>query len=390
MLCYIYNVCLLNSLFPSPWKQAVSVLIHKSNKPRDLPSSYRPISLLPVFGKIFESLLASRITDYMNRFNLFSPFQAGFRKGYCTSDQVLRLIHDISHNLNSKNHSLACFFDAEKAFDKLWHNGLIYILNSLGLPTKIIRLLIQFLRTRSVQFKVNNTLSEKLTLKAGTPQGSPLSPLLFIIYINEIPSIFPDFCKVSLYADDLAIWTNHPNFSVTHNRLQTAIAGLHRWCTLWRINLNPTKSQILHFSNGYKKFITNIKLNNKLIPVCKEVRFLGFIIDNKLSFRSHFKDVEARASARINSLYRLAGYWKKPIAPPKNYPTSLHPTYQINFRLLLYCLPLDLQNPTKQTWEITKQSPKNLPSPTKHHYPPSSLWPSRSTNCRTKMQHLTC
>ncbi|KAM8740389.1 uncharacterized protein AB9X84_020255 [Acanthopagrus schlegelii] len=205
----LYTTCLTTGHFPSPWKIALVTMIHKPGKdPHDV-TSYRPISLLSHIGKLLERIITSRLSNHIESIGLIGIHQAGFRKGRATTDNILRLSEDIYRNFNKKQITLAIFFDIEKAFDKVWHNGLMYRLmdTNLKLPKPTQSIISSFLNNRHIKVKVSSAISTPFTPQAGVPQGAVLSPLLFLIYTSDIYYPPATIAKVSQFADDLCYWS---------------------------------------------------------------------------------------------------------------------------------------------------------------------------------------
>ena len=186
----IYNSCLRTGYFPNAWKLAKVVMLPKPCKDLTKPTSYRPISLLPAMGKIFERIVASRLSTFLEKSNYFDEKQAGFRKKHSTLDQLFKLSQSVSTALKKHKKAVGVFLDVEKAFDAVWIEGLKYKLSipEVGIPTKMIRILSSFLTNRHLRVHQDNAVSNKIELRAGTPQDSALSPLLFIFYVNDTPN----------------------------------------------------------------------------------------------------------------------------------------------------------------------------------------------------------
>ena len=146
---------------------------------------------------------------------------------------------------------MAAFLDVEKAFDNVWHDGLRYKIFMLDLPTKMTRWLSDFLVGRIIQVNVNGCLSDKINPMAGVPQGSVVSPLLFLIYVNHLPKPHHRQNSKSQFADDTALWAASKNVHLAAKRLQKDLRKLTKWCAKWRIKLDPEKTKVIIFSRSY-------------------------------------------------------------------------------------------------------------------------------------------
>ena len=163
-------------------------------------------------------------------------------------------------SFNQGEHVIAAFLDVEKAFDNVWHNGLRYKIYQLDLPTKLCRWLSDFLVGRVIQVKIESFLSPKVYSKAGVPQGSNLSPLLFLFYVNDMPNPSHHQTDKSQFADDAGQWAVSKNIDLAVEYLQRDLDKLARWCAKWRIKLNSEKTshnilQVLICNEGRTCFI---------------------------------------------------------------------------------------------------------------------------------------
>ena len=323
-LCLIFSDAIRIGYFPKTWKIAQVKMVPKPNKDTKFAKSFRPISLLSCIGKLLERILARRLSTYLEDNKLFSKSQSGFRTHHMTTEQLLRLSEEA--HIGFKNHmsTAALFLDAEAAFDRCWHNGIRYKLKkNLNLPNRIIRLLSSFLTGRSLQVVYEGCFSHVVHLKAGTPQGSPLSPLIYIIFVNDYPTSMEENCSLSQFADDTSLWTTTYFQSTAIRRLQTALNALEGWCRKWRVKLNGEKSNLIFISRNGKKEDENhaLHLFNDIIRPVNSAKFLGIEIDSHLSFKKHFDNVVNKSCKRLNVLKVLSYNGTKPEIMIKLYKT---------------------------------------------------------------------
>lgn len=334
-LAIVFNSCIQIGYFPKTWKKAIIQPILKPHKPKHDPKSYRPISLLSTVGKLFEQIINHRLKDFLEHHNLLNPDQCGFRPGKATTDQLLKFTQHVAQARvrgRIKAKTLAIFIDIEAAFDKVWHNGLLYKLQRLGLPDELTRLLASYLRDRKLSVKFGETFSDIYNIEAGVPQGAVLSPLLFNIYINDIPKANRDI-KISQFADDIVIWTSHKNPDLAGTNLQNYLDQLSNWCNKWRITLNPAKSTLLYISHQ-QNTRPNMHINGTQIDYSTSTNFLGLTINNTLTWHNHIDKIKQRCNARLNLLRKISGTsWG---ASPK---TIIHTYNALIFPVLNYAYP---------------------------------------------------
>ena len=307
-IALIYNSCLKTGYFPNAWKQAKVVMLPKPGKDLTKPTSYRPISLLPAMGKIFERIVASRFSAFLEKVDYFDENQAGFRKKRSTVDQLFKLSQSVSTALKKHKKAVGVFLDVEKAFDAVWLEGLKYKLGrpEIGIPTKMIRLLSSFLTNRHLRVHQNSAISNKIELKAGTPQGSALSPLLFIFYVNDTPKP-PPGVLISKFADDMAAWAIQKQEKRAEKLIQKHLDSLSEWCNKWKIKLNPSKTQVGLFTNSNNTKEITLNLGRVPLTVSNEIKFLGLTFDRKLTWRHHIDNVRHRMWLRINAIKAISG-----------------------------------------------------------------------------------
>ncbi|GBP08248.1 RNA-directed DNA polymerase from mobile element jockey [Eumeta japonica] len=237
LLVAIFNACLQNCYFPSVWKEAEVISIHKPGKPRDLPASYRPISLLSGLAKLFERVLKTRLSNHLFGKGLIIDEQFGFRPAHSCPQQVLRPVEYVMEGFKTKQKTVSVFFDVAKAFDRVWHAGLVHKLYSLEVPDRLIFIIQNFLYNRYFTFRHERTHSTRRLIRAGVPQGSGLSPLLYSAYTNDIPRPTSGV-QLALFADDTALFFRSRTKRSIFRHLPKAIDELGQWFRKWRIEVN--------------------------------------------------------------------------------------------------------------------------------------------------------
>ena len=245
----------------------------------------------------------------MEENDLFTVSQSGFRAKHMTAEQLLRLSEECHLSFKQKKFVAAIFLDAEAAFDKCWHNGIRYKLKkNLNLPDRMVRIMSSFLTDRSLTVFHEGHWSNKVNLGAGTPQGSPLSPLIYLIYVNDFPKEIQDHCKTSQFADDTSLYAVAYTQQYATQKLQKGLDLLEGWCRRWRVKLNAGKSKFVFFSriNQEKNENYRIALFNDTIEPSEDARFLGVEFDRRLSFNSHINGL----CARVKTPQRLPSYCK--------------------------------------------------------------------------------
>ncbi|KFM65725.1 RNA-directed DNA polymerase from mobile element jockey, partial [Stegodyphus mimosarum] len=293
-LISIINACFTHNYFPISWKQAKIFLLPKPGKDSSKPDGYRPISLLSSLGKIYERLILTRLEPYLP---LLPDEQYSFRKNLSTTRQLVRIVEFIGAAFHNKQSVALLMLDVAKAFDRVWHEGLIFKLINMGLQRELILLIYSFLQHRTFYVIQGNEKSNIKPIRSSVPQGSILGPILYLFYISDFPK--PNLNHYSLlacYADDTAIAIKSIQAKQAIAKMQQYLHSVEDWCTNWRVKINATKSQLL-ILNKSKKFnnLQDLLLFQEPVPIVSKAKYLGIILNSKLTWSDHIQSVKNKA-----------------------------------------------------------------------------------------------
>ena len=285
--------------------------MHKKGN-KDLINNYRPVSLLPIFSKIYEKCIYDTLYNYFEGNDLFSKSQSGFRKGDSCVSQLLSITHEIFKGFDANPSLDTCgiFLDISKAFDRVWHEALIFKLRSYGISDSLLRLFNSFLSERFQRVVLNGQASEWRKVLAGVPQGSILGPLLFLIFINDIPANLE--CNVKIFADDTSLFSLVRDPNESSAKLGRDLGRVARWAHQWKMSFNPDPSKQaveVHFSRKINPVDTPpVYFNNLAVASCETHKHLGLLLDKRLAFDRHVEEMILRANKGIGLITRLRRY----------------------------------------------------------------------------------
>lgn len=280
-------------------------MLPKPGKDPKVVTNYRPISLLNTLGKLFEKVIVRRMHEYLRERGFFNQFQRAYLEDKEAAEHIYCLGDEIRLAKSCGWITTAVSLDVEKAFDSVWHDGLRYKLSSIGLPETLVRLLSSFMTDRTIRVRVDRTLSDPVYLMAGTPQGSVVSPLLYLIYVNDLPIQPANYCRAGQFADDINAWTTDANKNVTFIRLQRTLNVIQRWCSKWRIKLNVRKTQLVCFSRKGKK--RTLEMFGNTINESDAMTMLGVTFDKNCSLTAHCQSKATKAMQRVRLLRMISG-----------------------------------------------------------------------------------
>ena len=319
-LLRIFNDSFSGATIPQIWRHAIIIPVLKSGKPASKISSFRPISLTSVVVKLLEKIIYDRLYYLAESKGWLTNLQAGFRKNRSTEDQILRFNQQISDGFQLKpaKRTVMVLLDYSKAFDQVWREELLLNLCDLGVPFIMIRWIKAFLQSRTAQAKVNGWIGRKFPLRQGVPQGAVLSPLLFLLFINDLPKVIPDHTDAALFADDGSLWSSDCDLNTANRNLQESVTAVEEWSTRKKLQLNADrgKSEATFFSPDPHEasWRPNIILLGSQLEYNKDPKFLGVYLDRTLSFREHTSRVSAKAGSRDRILAALGSKewgWRK-------------------------------------------------------------------------------
>jgi len=327
-----FNLVLTSGVYPDSWAKGFITPIHKKEDPL-LPDNYRGITITSCIGKLFNSILNCRLIDFLNKRNILRPEQIGFRAKCRTSDHifVIKALCD-KYKKRDKKEVYMCFIDLQKAFDSISHPCLLFKLLEMNMNGHVYEIIKSMYSKIVLQVNVGTGLTEEFTSNVGVRQGDNLSPTLFNLFINDIPTIFGSACKpvtlnettlnCLLYADDLVL------LSESAEGLQTCLDELHIYCEKWGLTVNLQKSKAL-IMNSSKNCHLNLKFGENRVEIVKEATYLGVVLDSTGSFKTCMRSLYNKG---LKAIFKL----KKVISPLPSIDTCLHLFHHMVKPILLY------------------------------------------------------
>jgi len=311
---HLMNRSLSHGVCPDSSKIARVIPVYKNKGDRHLFTNYRPISLLPAISKIMEKLIYDKIFSFLVRYQILFKSQYGFRKGHNTTHATLDFLQTIEKALENDEYAIGIFCDLSKAFDTLNHEILIKKLEHYGIRGNFLAWLKSYLQNRAQFVDIDGVRSTCKPITVGVPQGSILGPLLFLIYVNDLPAALEKLRPI-MFADDTNLILRGKNLSELKTVLENELNELDDYFKANKLKLNIDKTKLMCFRKKSDKFVKsdlNIPLDNAIINCVDEISFLGFVLDSHLSWDAHC----CKVANKVSQITGLLGRFKK-ILPTK-------------------------------------------------------------------------
>jgi len=299
-LCHLFNKSLVNGYFPDAWKIAHIVPIHKKGSRSDV-SNYRGISILSSIPKLFELIVTNHLTFHTKQ--IISTVQHGFTSGRSTSTNLLQFTNFVVDSIESKAQVDAIYFDFSKAFDSINHAIILQKLAAIGFDQKFLRWIDSYLKGRKQYVLLNHVKSTYIHCHSGVPQGSHLGPVIFLLFVNDIPDIFKS-CNVLLFADDLKIFMP-VRYVMDVYILQAEINSLSRWCSANRLSINVSKCNVMSFYRTLNPLILNYFFDGNQLRRVTSITDLGVTFDHKVTFSTHIDKIILKSNSMLGFIIRM-------------------------------------------------------------------------------------
>ena len=293
----IFNNILVTGIYPDQWKMANVTPVHKKDN-KQIINNYRPISLLPIFAKVFENIIFKNLYNHLVSNNLITNNLSGFRPGDSVTNQLIYLVHETfkSFNCNENIEVRSVYLDMSKAFDKVWHEGLIFKLKQNGVTGNLLKLLENYLNNKKQRVVLNGMHSDWGLSNSGKPQGSVLRPLLFLVYINDFEN---GMSSIKHFTDDTSLFFIVNDSITSADELNHDLQFISRWALQWKMNFNrdPTKSaeEIIFSHKRTHQVHPPLFFNNIEVKQVNDPKDLGLTLDSKLTFVNYIGEKVSKA-----------------------------------------------------------------------------------------------
>ena len=308
----LFDTVLTKGHFPSNWRENTLTPLYKNKGDHSDPKCYRGIAVAASISKLFLTILQQRLQKYVYNNTLIPDCQIAYKKGSATSDHILTLKNIIDKYIHraSKCRLFVCFVDFRAAFDTVWRKALLYKLTKIGVCGNFFNVIESMYSTVFYRVKLNGTLSSRIPSNVGVKQGCVLSPLLFNLFISDLPDIFSDYCdpvnlngvnlNCLMFADDLVL------ISESHTGLQNCLSELQKYCEKWGLTINTDKTKVVIFNKGGNKYSTySFNINGINIEIVQQYCYLGIAFSASGTFVNACKILYDKSLKALFMLKRI-------------------------------------------------------------------------------------
>ena len=306
-LCTIFNCSIDTGIFPDDWKSAKVLPLFKQGERSEM-GNYRPISIIPTVAKVFERIIYDQVYAFLTVNELISSFQSGFRCLHSTVSALLEATNDWAFNIDQGNVNAVVFLDLKKAFDTVDHEILLSKLKAYGFGDSAHTWFKSYLRNRSQRCFVNGHFSDKRLLSCGIPQGTILGPLLFLLYINDLPNCLVH-SNSRMYADDTHLTFASNNIDDINSNLNQDLANVNEWLIANKLTLNQSKTEFMLIGSRQRistfHSAPNLRIDGVPLDQVSHTKSLGVHIDENLSWNEHINKLSKKIASGIGALKRI-------------------------------------------------------------------------------------
>ena len=307
-LSKLFKKSLETGIIPQEWKSAEVTAIFKKGNKTD-PGNYRPVSLTCICCKIMEQFVRDKIVDHMTENELYSKCQHGFRKHRSCITQLIEVYDKLTELIDDGKNIDIVYLDFKKAFDSIPHERLLLKMKGYGIVGKTLQWVRSFLTGRKQRVRVGNSYSNETEVTSGIPQGSILGPVLFTIFINDLPEALNVQCKV--FADDTKIYEDVNK----KDEIQKDLYTMQEWTEKWNLYFNVSKCKVMHIGkkNPMTSYFMKIENEKQKIETCSEEKDLGITFDSNLNFDVHINNITKKANQMLGVIRRTFTFMSKNI-----------------------------------------------------------------------------
>ena len=323
-LTHLYNSCIETCIFPRQWSIGKITPIPKVSNSSTNAKDWRPITQIPLPGKLLERILHDQIYNYLEYNSLLYNNQYGFRRERSTSKAIFDVLKNLYEKWNDRMYTGCIFVDFSKAFETINHSILIKKLKLYGFDNSSLKLMENYITTRTQVTNVNGHVSAPKEVQCGTAQGSILGPLIYILYVNDVLSLLRNPNDMYLYADDMLILSDHQNVEIMLKNLQIKIDSIYKWCLLNKLTINEVKTKYMVVKGGKVEPIGKISINNRNLGKVTHYEYLGMILDQNLNMDKQIESMYKKANRKLGIMSKIRMFISNDTAA-RIYKTMIRP-----------------------------------------------------------------